>query len=763
MASFQGFPLFSKEQRLSRRFFLLVLFFSLVALLVSTALTFWFGYRKGIERIETNVQFIRESYVPVVATSLFRVDEDQLSLLLKGMNKLEGVVYSRVLDQTGTGRLELSEGIEPSAEAARYDFPLVYRSFDGQAIPLGTLSIFCDFSSVTSRLWETISLQVATFSIMIVAGALLVMLLFQKTVARHLFHMADFARGIDLGHLEARLRLDRRTKNDELEQVASAINSLQDRLQRDIEERKATERKLRESEAFRQRIFESSRVPIIVMDYETLLYIDCNPAAVAIYRFSSKEETLTKRPLDVSAPIQHDGTPSAESAPYYIEKAIAEGMVVFEWRHQRPDGEVWDAEVHLMSFKNAGRQLLQFTLYDITERKRSEEEKEKLQAQLLRAQKMEAIGHLAGGIAHDFNNMLSIVAGNTELVMLKAPHDDSARRRIEAIQEATRRSTSLVRQLLAFAKKQTIQPVVLDVNDTITGMLKVLRRLIGEDIHLAWVPGHETDKVKIDPSQIDQILTNLLVNARDAIDGVGKVTIETSNKTLDAAYCASHHACRPGCYVLLAVSDNGCGMDDSTVEKIFEPFFTTKAVDQGTGLGLATVYGIVQQNRGHIQVYSEPGTGTTFKIYLPAVETAAEPAENAMSDVMPPQGNETILVVEDDEAILEMVESILGQLGYRVLTAHEPHKAIGLVKTFSGKIHMLITDVIMPLMNGRELADQITQIIPDIKCLYMSGYPDNAIDRHGVLEDGMRFLPKPFSIFDLARKVRETLDRESSI
>ena len=526
----------------------------------------------------------------------------------------------------------------------------------------------------------------------------------------------------------------------------------------DITARKLAEAAQRENVEFRKRIFEESMVPLGVMDFETKAFIDCNQAAVSIYGFSSIAETLGKTVLDVTAPTQYDGTSSPEKLEYYTRKAISDGMADFDWCHQRPDGEMWDAEVHLMSFQSNGRQLLQFTLQDITERRRTKKEKEKLQAQLTQAQKMEAIGHLAGGIAHDFNNMLSVVIGNSELAMMDITSNEKIRPQLKAIQDAAQRSSNLVRQLLAFARKQTINPVVLDINDMITGMIKVLRRLIGEDIDLAWIPGHEVGKVKIDPSQIDQILANLLVNARDAIGGVGKVTIETNSVFLDEAYCASHPGLVPGSYIMLAVSDDGCGMDQDTLEQIFEPFFTSKTNGMGTGLGLATVYGIVKQNNGFIYVYSEPGEGSIFKIYLPLVQLPVEQADTKKIAEPSPGGNETVLMVEDDESILVMAQSILTQLGYTVKTARRPDKAIDIAKNYQGEIDLLLTDVVMPLMNGRELAKRIEEMIPGLKCLYMSGYTANGIVHQAVLEDGVCFLPKPFSIRDLARTVREALD-----
>ncbi|MBI5118138.1 PAS domain S-box protein [Candidatus Poribacteria bacterium] len=395
---------------------------------------------------------------------------------------------------------------------------------------------------------------------------------------------------------------------------------------------------------------------------------------------------------------------------------------------------------------------------DISERKRAEAEQEKLQAQLVQAQKMESVGRLAGGVAHDFNNMLTAILGYADLELTRGLPDSPLYNSLMEIQKAAQRSADLTRQLLAFARKQTVSPKVLDLNDAVSGMLRMLRRLIGEDIDLAWMPGHGLWKAKIDPSQLDQILANLTVNARDAIAGVGKVTIETGNEVFDETYCFDHIGFVPGEYVRLAVSDDGMGMNKDVLEHLFEPFFTTKGTGKGTGLGLATVYGIVKQNDGFINVYSEPGHGTTFKVYLPRF--AAEPVEVAEErpEAAPQGGTETVLLVEDEEAILKLGEVILEGLGYTVLTAGSPALAIRLAGEFPGDIHLLITDVVMPEMNGRELAEQLSYIKPGLKCLYMSGYTANVIAHRGVLEEGVHFVHKPFSVETLAAKARKALE-----
>ena len=373
---------------------------------------------------------------------------------------------------------------------------------------------------------------------------------------------------------------------------------------------------------------------------------------------------------------------------------------------------------------------------------------------------MESVGQLAGGVAHDFNNMLEVILGHAELAMEQTSPGEPLHDSLKEIEEAGRRSAGLVRQLLAFARKQVVAPEVLDLNDSISATLKMLRRLIGEDIALAWMPGGGLWPVKIDPSQVNQILTNLCVNSRDAISGTGKVTIETQNAVIEEAYCADHPGSVCGQYVMIAVSDDGCGMNEDVQEHLFEPFFTTKSEGKGTGLGLATIYGIVKQNEGFVNVYSEPDKGTTFKVYLPRFVGKAVEVEASSPTIAPPGHGETVLLVEDDPAILKLGTKMLERLSYTVLTANTATEAIRLAKEHAGKIDLLITDVVMPDMNGRELAGNLFSLYPNIKRMFMSGYTANVIAHHGVLEEGVQFIQKPFGMKDLAVKVRETLEEE---
>ena len=511
---------------------------------------------------------------------------------------------------------------------------------------------------------------------------------------------------------------------------------------------------LQKSEARFSTIFEDSPVAIAISRLSDGVFVDANEAFVQLYGYSRKE--IIGRTSDHLRLWQ-----SGDRAQVVTELREKEHVAV-DMRGRRKDGEVRDLLASLQLIELDGEPCMLGTLLDVTERKRAEEERTNLEAQLQQAQKMESIGRLAGGIAHDFNNLLMGIMGYTELCRDTVTADHAIAPWLAEITAGAQRSAGIARQLLAFARRQTISPVVLNLNDHVAGALELLRRLIGEDVELIWRPGAHEAHVKMDPSQIEQILANLVINARDAIAGVGTLAIETSQADIDAEYCIEHADATPGSYVVLAVGDSGCGMDRETMERIFEPFFTTKGTGKGTGLGLATVYGIVQQNRGFVDVCSEPGEGTTFRIYIPRLAGHDADAVLPAAPVEAAEGSETVLLVEDDKSVRVTAELFLQSLGYAVLTAADPEEALRQVREYSGVIHLLITDVVMPGMNGRDLATRLAAMFPEIACLYVSGYTADVIANHGVLDDGVQFLAKPFSRNDLAHAVREALRGLSS-
>lgn len=521
---------------------------------------------------------------------------------------------------------------------------------------------------------------------------------------------------------------------------------------RDISHRKQIEAALKESEEKFRILTESS--PSAIMLYQNDKWVYVNTAATDITGYSL-DEFRTMDFWDIVHPddkemIRERGLKRQkdETAPSRYEFKIITKNGMVKWVY------LSGATTYL-----GGQPAGIISVIDITDRVQAEEERERLQSQLNQIQKMDSVGRLAGGVAHDFNNMLGVILGRTEIGLMRADPGQQLYQDLKEIRKAAERSSDLTRQLLAFARKQTVAPKILDLNDVVDGMLKMLHRLIGEDIELVWSPGENLPTIKMDPSQLDQILANLCVNARDAIAGVGKVTIETGVVELDEEMCANHLGISPGCFVVLSVSDDGCGMDNETQDKLFEPFFTTKSSGLGTGLGLSTVYGIIKQNNGFIDVSSEPGRGSVFKIHLPMSMGKPERITGE-SESPASRGAETILIVEDEPMILEMAEMMLQYLGYNVLSTGLPSEAIRLAENHKGKIHLLLTDVVMPGMNGRDLAVNLMSKDPDLKCMFMSGYTADVIAHHGVLDEGVNFIQKPFTMKDLSDKVRAALDTE---
>ncbi len=525
-------------------------------------------------------------------------------------------------------------------------------------------------------------------------------------------------------------------------------------LEKEAQARQATEETLRQSEKKYRSLYKSIRDAILVADL-TRVILDCNQAFVDLFGYALAEIT------GKSSTVVFENEKELQTFDPFSANDKDDSIHLYSVNFKKKDGSIFPGEINVFTVRNDDGATTGFIglIRDITERVRAEKTQKDLESQLHQAQKMESVARLAGGVAHDFNNMLSVIVGYSELALTMIDPADGLYGNLHEIHRAAVRSTDITRQLLAFARKQIISPVALDLNQAVESTLKMLRRLIGEDIDLAWIPETDLWPVKMDPSQIDQILANLCVNARDAIDGVGRITIETDTATFDAGYCADHLGFVPGDYVLLAVSDNGCGMEKDTLRNIFDPFFTTKTIGKGTGLGLSTVYGIVKQNNGFISVYSEPGKGTTFRIYLSRYSEMPVEAAKESPEGIPAGHGESILVVEDEPSILKLAEKILKGLGYTVLTAENPSQILKISRRDPIAIDLLITDVVMPEMSGKELSHHLQDHCPGLKTLFMSGYTADGIAHHGILEEGVNFIQKPFSVSALAQKVHDILSR----
>ncbi len=580
-----------------------------------------------------------------------------------------------------------------------------------------------------------------------------------RRMTRPLHRLVSGAQELAAGNLGARVPV---TSRDEIGSVTCAFNEMAVSLersqeeilsyQRDLEQRvQARTAALRESEQrYRALVEQLPAITYLAEFGENGHWLYVSPQIESLLGF-----TLVEWLADPTLWLRQLHPDDRERVLARERESVRSGEpFVVEYRMYARDGRLlWFSDRAVVQ-RNEANQVphLYGVMLDITDLKQLEE-------QFLQAQKMEAVGRLAGGVAHDFNNILTAIQGYSEQARKRLDGDDVATEYIHEVEKAAERAASLTRQLLAFSRKQTLQPKVVDLNTIVAHMDKMLRRLIGEDIELVSRPGPDLGRVRVDPGQIEQVLMNLAVNARDAMPDGGKLTIETANVVFDARYAQRHSDVAPGSYVLLAVTDTGVGMTPEVRARVFEPFFTTKGTGRGTGLGLATCFGIVKQSGGHITVYSEPGHGTTFKIYLPRVEDQLDTAPSVTDSSGARGGQETVLLVEDEPAVRELASLILGDLGYRVVTASNGVDALRIAEACeAGEIDLLLTDVVMPEMGGKELADRLLSHHRNLRVLYTSGYTAEAIARRGVLEAGIAFLQKPYSSAALARKVREVLD-----
>src|SRR6201987_1991087 len=687
--------------------------------------------------IDSRPVITSNSKVPIAGTIIMArlLDSNEISRLSK-------MVYMPIdIERLDNG--QLSPDVRHTASAISREHRIVTRTFDKESLAAyTTLNDIYGKPALILRIlmprkiYQQGRASLLQFLLLLLAAALVfgavTLYLLQRAVVSRIANLTENITRIGAsGDLSARLAV---TGQDEIAYLGDAINAMLEDLERTQLDRHEGRTRL---------AVMMDKIPAMLWTTDTEL------------RFTSGMGTglavlgLRSQDMEGKSLFEYFHTDDPEFVPIAAHRrALGGENVTYELEWQK---HIFDS--HVQPLKSSDGQLLGVigVALDITDRKH-------LADQLRVSQKMQAVGELAGGVAHDFNNLLMIVKGHAEMLLERIADSSSARHNLEQIQGATERAATLTRQLLAFSRKQVLQPKVLDLNDVVAGMIKMFARVIGENIDLAFLPASKLAPVKADPGQMEQVLLNLVVNARDAMPDGGRLTIETCNVELDSVSASQHPVMEAGSYVMLIVPDPGGGMDAGTQARIFEPFFTTKGQGKGTGLGLATVYGVVKQSGGFIWVYSEVDHGTTFKIYLPQVTADLERTIPEKTSRGIDSGTETVLFVEDEESVRELVRDYLRNSGYRVLEAADGIQALAVAAAHSGPIHILVTDVVMPRLSGRELVTRITPARPDLKILYISGYTDDSIFRHGVLEGGVAFLQKPFNLKDLAQKIRQVLD-----
>ena len=744
---------FIQTHRLSLRLLFAIIGCSLLCLLFSVIIQLIVQYRQNVQDIHSRLDFIEQSYVPALTASAYQLDEGQIRLELQGILQLRDLIHVEVREQFNQQVQIIAEGDAQAKARIVRQYPLVYQAI--RPIPVGVLEVRANFTGVYARLKKQAVTIFITNMLLIVPLAAAILILFQLCLQRHLARMVGYTASLNLDRLDAPLQLNRSPgaaeNPDELDQLVQAINEMRLRIREDMQHRKEAEGEL----LFRKTLLEcvlQARIDGICITGtdETCLFGN--------HRFSDLWHTqIDCQPGQPTAPI------FARIGAHLVDPALIGDAL---GRVERSADAAFQGELLLLNgatfeYYTVPVQTSEKTIYgrlwsfrDVSERKSMEE-------QLRQARKMETLGSLAGGIAHDFNNLLSPIIGYAELGLNQLEPTDPMTVSLGQILKAAGRAADLTRQILAFSRKQMLEVRILDLNEVIGEYEDMLRRLLGETISVQIVLTPGPALVQVDRSQIEQVVLNMAVNARDAMPDGGTLTIETAETYLDQRYAERHVEVEAGDYVMLSISDTGTGIEEAIRDRIFEPFFTTKERGKGTGLGLATSFGIIKQHHGHLWVYSEPDHGTTFKMYLPKAEKSDSPSVQIDPVEIPVAiGREHILVVEDDAMVRELVcETLLSQ-GYQVSEADHPELALAMF-TQIGPVDLLVTDVIMPIMNGRELHRRLCGQLPGLKVLYMSGYTENVIADHGMLYQGVDFLQKPFSVRTLLTKVQQALRKRA--
>ena len=707
-------------------------------------------YRQAQQEIPANVEALRHSVESNTSqTARLERVEKLIAAVIQEFDRLRG---EAVGGRPAAGLDEL--------EAARASMDALRRELAG--MQQGAAEVLEQRLAAQREAQQRLQNAVFLGGLLGLMGGVAAALLFSRGIARRIQHLEDQARLVaqglpiveepsgtdEIGRLEITLKRTSELLVQQGEELRKAHGQLEERIEKRTAELREANEELRQANQVRRAVVQSSPLAIWAVDLDGNVTF-WNPAAERIFGWSEAE--VIGKPLPVVA-----GGEQEEYRDWLERFRNGEAFAAVERKRVRKDGSSIDVVIWTAPLRDAGGQISGTIAIDsdVTERKALEE-------QFRQSQKLEAVGRLAGGVAHDFNNLLTVITGYCEMLVAEAGQDSGLLDYAQEIRYAADRAAALTAQLLAFSRRQISQPRILDMNEVVAHSMKLLRRVIGEDIEISTHLAQGLGMIKADPIHVDQVIMNLVVNARDAMPHGGMLTIETSNQTLDAEYTGRHFGVEPGPYSLLAISDTGVGMDSATRSRLFEPFFTTKEAGKGTGLGLSIVYGIVKQNGGEVMVYSEPGKGTTFKIYFPM---AVVPQEFAVVEQKPAEmkGCETILVCEDEASIRKLVHSMLTRHGYRVLEAHTPEEAIELARQHAQTLALLLTDIVMPQVSGFDLAREIQRSCPRVKVLYMSGYTDNQVSRNWVLDPGTPFIQKPFTAAALTQKVREALQTQAA-
>jgi len=741
-----------RSRRLSLSLLLAIVGCSVLCIALAIGFQLHSEYRRDLDGIALRLQFIENSYVPALTAGAYQLDEEQVRLQLKGLLQLQDLVYARVREQLNKGAYDIVEGNPDARGVIVREYPLVYQA--KLPVPVGVLEVRASLDGVYARLKERILTIALTNALLIVPLAGAILLVLQFALNRHLTRMVRYTGSLSLDSLDLGLSLQRTPcrsgAQDELDQLVQAINGMRERIRDDMAHRQAAEQELIFRKAMLECVLEARIDGICITGVDnTCLFgnnhfrslwsvpINCLPGAPIPPMFALIEDQLQEQESFRNVMTEARQSPQAVLQG---ELDLIKGQV-FEYYSvpvQNSDGLLYG---RLWSFR------------DVSQRKLLEE-------QLRQSRKMETLGSLAGGIAHDFNNLLSPIIGYAELGLNQLGPGDALFVDLSQILKAAARAADLTRQILAFSRKQMLEVKVIDLNELIHEFEPMVRRLIGEAISVRTLLCSQPTPIRADKSQIEQVLLNMAVNARDAMPEGGILATETSETYLDQRYAERHVEVEAGDYVMLSISDTGVGIEEAIQNRIFEPFFTTKERGKGTGLGLATSFGIIKQHHGHLWVYSEPGHGAAFKIYLPKAHEALSlpdaTEEEQLAGTAAAVCSEHILVVEDDAMVRELVCETLEAHGYRISEAEHPAMALEIIDRIDD-VALLLTDVIMPGMNGRELHRRLAARIPALKVLYMSGYSENVIANQGMLYEGVHFIQKPFSVRALLEKIRQSL------